>query len=300
MRLLAYVLIASSLVAGALAALTAYTPPLGAAAASDTPLTLNAPAGRDPDAPERPLLTPDAEAPVRLTRDLVAQLVEQRVDRVRVKEFAFGRWDLGWLFGLSALGLLAGGLIIRREDLRHVASLLAAEPSDAETPHYALAAARREVEALLRDVRAAAVGTDPEIARRLDAVQSTHLLAFVEARPELIGRFGIAGYARLMDAFASAERSLHRAWSAAADHAQHEAVASLERGLEHLAETEAPGRRGWRRPSPERPDLNDLAGGTAVLRPCRRAGATRRPPAGAGSALGFPTLRSWPAAPTSR
>ena len=76
------------------------------------------------------------------------------------------------------------------------------------------------------------------ITDRLDGVQQTHLAAFVDARPELIGRYGIAGFARIMDAFAAAERTLNRAWSAAADGVLPAAVEALEIGMAHLEETQ--------------------------------------------------------------
>lgn len=238
MRLFAYVLITVSLTVGAIAAVTAYVPRLSAVQASATPLTLNADVGRLPGNPEAPLVSPDSsDAPVLLTDTLGARLAAAGVRRVRVKEFAWGRWDAGWFFLTALVGLLAGGLIIRREDRQQMAALLEREPEETETPEYALRAAHDAVAALRRDVE----GLDraqqaTEITRRVGDLQLTHLIAFVDARPELVGRFGIGGYARLMDPFAAGERQLNRAWSAAADGALAEALASLERGQEALAE----------------------------------------------------------------
>ena len=73
---------------------------------------------------------------------------------------------------------------------------------------------------------------------RLDGIQATHLAAFVEARPELIGRYGIAGFARIMDSFAAGERTLNRAWSAAADGVLPASLEALQLGMAHLAETQ--------------------------------------------------------------
>jgi hypothetical protein len=47
----------------------------------------------------------------------------------------------------------------------------------------------------------------------------------------------MGGYARLMDVYAAAERAMNRAWSAAADNDETEAVASLERALVLLDES---------------------------------------------------------------
>src|SRR5690606_22380442 len=75
------------------------------------------------------------------------------------------------------------------------------------------------------------------IVERIGALQKTQMPAFIDLRPKLISAFGMAGYARLMDAYAAAERQLNRAWSAAADEHEPEAVASLQRALPLLDET---------------------------------------------------------------
>jgi hypothetical protein len=66
------------------------------------------------------------------------------------------------------------------------------------------------------------------ILTRVGELQKTHMVAFVEARPVLIARLGLGGYAELMDRYAAAERQLNRAWSAAADGVYEEAVQALE------------------------------------------------------------------------
>lgn len=238
MKYLAYALITFGLIAGSLAAVTAYVPSLDTAASSETPLTLNAPAGID-DA-GKPLVAPDAsDASVLLTEPVAATLAEAGVQRVRVKEFAVGRWDLGWLFGLSLLAMLAGGLILRREDRQHMRVLLTRKTDETTTPAYALSAACQEIDGLLDALDELPPETHTDaITSRLDALQDTHLAAFVDARPELIGRYGIAGYARLMDPFAGAERALNRAWSAAADDVLPASLEALAIGKVRLEETQ--------------------------------------------------------------
>lgn len=237
MKYLAYILLTVGLIAGSLAAVTAYVPTLDTASASATPLTLNAPAGRNAD--DTPLVSPDdADESILLTEPLAAELAEAGVQRVRVKEFAFGRWDLGWLFGLAALALLAGGLIIRREEQQEISALLTRKTDETATPAYALSAAGREIDELLGALDELPPETHADaITSRLDALQVTHLAAFVDARAELIGRYGIAGYARLMDAFAGAERALNRAWSAAADGVLPASLEALAIGKARLEET---------------------------------------------------------------
>lgn len=238
MKNLAYALLVFGIVLGSLAAATAYVPSLDRVRTSDAPVTLNADAGRSPDDPEQPLVS-TADESVVLTEPLAATLAEAGVRRVRVKEFAFGRWDYGWLFLLALGALLAGGLILRREEAQKMAVLLNRETDEQETPGYALEAARRDVDQLIGEL----VGLRREeqmdhITRRLDKIQQAHLAAFVDARPELIGRYGIAGFARIMDAFAAAERTLNRAWSAAADGVLPASIEALQIGMAHLAEAQ--------------------------------------------------------------
>jgi hypothetical protein len=52
---------------------------------------------------------------------------------------------------------------------------------------------------------------------------------FLSARETLIWRHGLQVYSRIMDAFATGERALHRAWSASADGYQDEVDACLDR-----------------------------------------------------------------------
>lgn len=236
MRLVAYALLVISTIVASLAAATAYAPTVDAAAASSMPLTLAAPAGRDPAQPEKPAVVPgDAQQPTLLTAAVVTRLRAADVHRVRVKEFSVGRWNEAWLFGLGLVGLVTGGLLIRRETQKEIAARTEEGGPGAAVPEQAIARARTEVEALMRDVTAmpdeAQAG---EILRRLEAIQATHMAQFVDARPELLGRYGVGGFARLMDSFGAAERGLNRAWSAAADRALAESRSSLERAHESL------------------------------------------------------------------
>jgi hypothetical protein len=58
--------------------------------------------------------------------------------------------------------------------------------------------------------------------------------AFADARNALVQRFGLNGFADVMTQFASAERFVNRAWSAAADGYVNEASDSLQRAENHL------------------------------------------------------------------
>ena len=233
MRYAAYLLVVVSLVAGSLAATTAYAPSLEAVRSSAETLTLAAPAGRDPAAPDQPAVAPgDAAEPRRLTPDVVERLAALRVERVRVKEFSIARWNEAWIFGLAMLGLVAGGVMIRRETRVRLIGPTAVTTDGSSSPNDALDLTHRQIETLLRDI-----GEAPErertktIIHRLDAIKEAHLAPFVAARSGLMARHGVAGYARLMGPFAAGERHLNRAWSAAADDVVPESIASLEQAL---------------------------------------------------------------------
>jgi hypothetical protein len=232
MRYAAYLLIVASLVAGSLAATTAYAPQLETVAAGAGPLTLAAPAGRDPAAPDQPAVAPgDAARPVRLTPEVVERLKTLEVERVRVKEFSLARWDQAWIFGLAMVGLVAGGVMIRRETKVRLSGPKTAADGTS-SPHDALDLTHRDIEALLREIPETPERERPDtILRRIDAIQAAHLSPFIAARSALMARYGVAGFARLMDPFAAGERRLNRAWSAAADRVLPEAIASLEQAL---------------------------------------------------------------------
>ncbi len=238
MKLLAAILITAGLVLGTISATTAYVPRLDAIDPADR-LTLAAAAGVRPDDSTAPLIDPAAsDTPIVLTGDVLARLAAADVKRVRVKEFAFGRWDHAFHFLASAIALVAGAFLIRRSARREVAASLANERHPEESPEHALDSAIATVEKLRSDLLGLADDAERTraIVRTLDDLGRTHLDAFVAARPLLIGRLGAGGYARLMDRFAAAERQLNRAWSAAADHVLDESMHCLGEGAERLAE----------------------------------------------------------------
>jgi hypothetical protein len=248
MKLIASLLLWISLGLGAIAGTTAYRPTLDAVAATTTPLTLAAPAGlapRDPDATGalEPLVRPvgaDGE-PTLLDAALVAQLREAGVERVRVKEFAFGRWNEAWLFGLACLGLGGAAALLRLDARRRLAQTDARGAADGNarlTPDQALAETHRRLEALRTSIGARPDETGlKRLVETLNELQATHMTAFVDDRAKLLGSLGMARYARLMGSFATAERQLNRAWSAAADRVPEEAIDSLNAGIRSLDET---------------------------------------------------------------
>lgn len=175
-----------------------------------------------------PTVTPSG-API--TAEELARMRAQTADgtpvanNVKVQEFSLTRWPHAWLFGISALGLFAGAMLVRTST-KHALAAKATSPgstpvgADAPvSPEAALAHTREVCERLLRELH-----TMPSDDARLDAIverlgelQKNELANFVDARPQLVARLGLGGYSELMDRFAGAERQVNRAWSAAAD-----------------------------------------------------------------------------------
>ncbi|MGI9471317.1 MAG: hypothetical protein ACR2NZ_07300 [Rubripirellula sp.] len=76
---------------------------------------------------------------------------------------------------------------------------------------------------------------DPaRILRAIDDQCAEPLSDFADARQSLVKRYGMNTYAEVMTEFASAERFLNRAWSAAADGYVDEVRSSIERSNGHL------------------------------------------------------------------
>jgi hypothetical protein len=252
-KIASFVLVAGGLCAGAVAASTAYLPkldaiprPAGESAAGA--LTSAAPAGRT--AADEPLVA----AGTVLTGEVLDELAaatDPPVLRVKVKEFAFGRWDLSWLFGLSVLAIGGGAALIRMDARRHVASMQPGAEGAGEapkrTPRETLEVAHARLSALAAGGRSGARGSAADrrhhVIEELDAVRAECFEPFVQLRPSIVAAVGMGGFARVMDSFAASERAFNRAWSAAADGYPAESEECLHLGVERLAEAieRAPG-----------------------------------------------------------
>lgn len=242
-----FLLIAIGLVLGVASVPTAYLPSLTLPDEQLIGLTLAAPAGevRTAGMPDHvvgePIVRPLTDGqPTKVTAELLQTLRDAGVERIKVKEFAIGRWS-GLLPFVLACGLLLGGAFLVRTDMkRRLAAAEAAAGADtASSPEAALAAITDAIEGLRRDLPHMTTEHDRQhaIIERLGEVQSTHVPAFVDARPLLISRLGLSGFAELMDRFAAMERQVNRAWSAAADGVEDEALDCLERASALAAET---------------------------------------------------------------
>lgn len=235
-QILGSLLIWASLGVGTLAAVTAYRPLLKTVADSPAVLTLGMPVGRQP-ADEEGESNPLFEPPMAITPDMIETLSAANVKRVGVKEFSFPRWNERYWFLASLAGLIVGAVLVRRGTS---ASDIAAEQSEhTEDPIDALAQAAVEIDKLATEV--ASPDFEPtkrlqKINEVLEQVRRTHLDTFTSGGPRLTRQLGLSGFARLMDAYASAERKLNRAWSAAVDNNEAESLDCLRDGQDKLRE----------------------------------------------------------------
>jgi len=256
MRALGNLLLTFALTVGALASASAYLAPLSLPAAKLVGLTLNAPAGFKIDPDTGVILHDEAGKPLpladkgdALTEDLVAQLKAQaenaslvehgrRVNRVLVQEFSLSRWPGKWFFLLAFAALIGGGLLVRKSASARIAAA-AEKRKDGGSPTEVIDSARMVVTDLLPALLAM---PDDElrcetIVDRIGQLQRNEMELFAEMREDLIGAVGLGGFARIMDAFASAERQINRAWSTAADGVCDESMASLDRAKRAFDET---------------------------------------------------------------
>lgn len=220
---------------GVLAAATAYLVPLSAPDEQLLGLTLAAPAGRieQPDAAPLPIVRKDQQ----ISGELLAELRGAGVRNVRVKQFGIGRWRGKWFFLLSLVGLAVGGSLVRFSGMSGRARQ--GEKTSADSPEHLLQEIQSTVEHLrstVADMSQPVTGME-QLRQEIAQLQKTHMAAFVDARAVLVARLGLAGYARLMDSYAAAERQINRAWSAAADNAHEEAVACLDEASALLPKT---------------------------------------------------------------
>lgn len=236
MKLVGYLLMTAALVLGTISAMTSYVPKLSPALEG---LELNADAGvQEIDGERVPLVAAvdDNGDPVTLTAEIIAELEAAGVERVAVKSFEFGRWTHWPYFLLAVVMMVGGATAVRRSAKRHVEESTSAEggmPPAAivEAIEEDLASLHRELEDIF-DEHARLV----TIVDRVGDIQGNRVLPFFELRSTLIGTYGLAGFAGVMDRFSALERSLNRAWSAAADGHLEESTACLSRATELVGE----------------------------------------------------------------
>lgn len=266
MRLLGWLLIAVCLTSGSIAASTAYMPRVSLAderfeigVVDDKPvhLELKSVAGAQfsgdnskarlqrlgaipPDPSFVPGTALDGYALDSLRGDGAAVTVGtsvRRSNRVAVSEFSLARWDTWWLFLLSVIGLTGGAMLLRKSAAADLARR--ATTADGEAPALSpieLLQRAAEKTAALSAAIPSAHDRCAAVLNGVSAIQREDLDPFVEGRLRIAGERGLSAYASIMDAFAGAERSYNRAWSAAADGHEPEAVACVDEAAARLAQ----------------------------------------------------------------
>lgn len=240
MRLIGNLLVWICLAIGLIAATSFYAWPVGADASVDARFEL----GRGDDgAPRyvevlRDVKSRDGQVVVRADSALdpatLAIVREAGAKRVMIKHPSgaagaiVGNWSGKWIFLLAVGGLVAGAFFIRssvRKSVEQTGGVhFTARPEDL------VLRLRDEVSVL----RARLPGLLDDMARlraiieQLGEVQAVLVPTFVETRPLLVAQRGVGGFARVMDLFATAERKINRAWSAAADGVLHESLTALD------------------------------------------------------------------------
>ncbi|MEM8835125.1 MAG: hypothetical protein AAGD00_04820 [Planctomycetota bacterium] len=187
---------------------------------------------------ERTAVSPIAVKGDTLNAEMIALLRAHDVRFIKSASFDpavwFRTWP-SWVFLLSVATLFVSAMMVRAASKGAGQTSPRAAGQDVadapETPVAIADAIRETVGATVRDVRTK--GSERErldlIIDNLGEVQRTLVPAFASARPQIIQSMGMGGYAQVMDAFADCERQINRAWSAAADGVEFEAVESLER-----------------------------------------------------------------------
>lgn len=231
MKPLVNLLVIGSLVVAVLGAVTAYMPRLSLPDDQLVGLTLGSDAGKDQAG--KPLVP----AKSKLTAEHLAQLRDSGAKRIHVREFSLARWSGLWLFLAGTAGLIAGSVAARRSRAPQAAASQGRTASVDD--------ARRslsEIRAVIADIRATlqtmdAAGASAIVLERIGAAQRDLVPAFLNQRPAIAAALGQARTAQVMERFAMGERSMNRAWSAAADGFTDELDETLSTADEQLAQS---------------------------------------------------------------
>lgn len=249
MKLIANVILTAAVIAGSLAATTAYLAPLSLPDEDLIGLTLNSDAGliqsadseAEPIAKSDDVVTAEMLAQLR-NNEYIAKGTTRTISYITVKEFSFARWQGKWVFIASLVGLIVGAMMIRTASKREIAAAATdSAPGSANSPQATFQSIRDTVSALRKDLPSMADDHErlAAILHRIEELQKTHISAFIDARPILISQLRLGGYAEMMDRFAAAERQINRSWSTAADGFLPDSVGSLDLASSLLEEAAA-------------------------------------------------------------
>ena len=242
LRLIGILLVWGGVVVGSAAVLTIYQPKLTVSNQSleghtlDRKTTIYVTTEESPDVPQQVIY----ERNTKVTPEMLDQLRAAGHERIVVGEFAWRAWGEWWIFVLGTAMMIGGAVCMRLSARREIAAMTSIGDDHEASPISTIAAIRAILERL-----ASELPTLPDdemrcetVVTRLDQVQQSLVPSFANARNALIGKYGLAGYAGIMDRFASLERQINRAWSSAADRIYFESESCIALALEILPEVE--------------------------------------------------------------
>ncbi|HMO13490.1 MAG TPA: hypothetical protein PKD64_02255 [Pirellulaceae bacterium] len=153
-------------------------------------------------------------------------ILEMRVARLQNK------WPtISWLwYGLSALVAIVG-IVLLRSSLRSALRETGRVQDELGTLKKALDHLLSNVSALNKQVSKM---IPEEVVEYIDVQCVPHYSDFADSRNAMMQKFGMQAFADIMTEFASSERYLNRAWSAAADGYVDEVSSSVQRANEFL------------------------------------------------------------------
>lgn len=172
-----------------------------------------------------------------VTEKVIDQLKRGGVDHVRVNDFRFEQWQWKWWFLVGCAGMLVAAMLARKTAPKGGASEEAGYTYESSSEHM------REMLAMLETAwNEAQLAPDSEqrclvVVRHLDLVKAGPQFEVNEGLGAFKTRAGYAHYAKIVDSFAYGERQVHRAWAAAVDGVEDEAMLSLSRAIDTMRET---------------------------------------------------------------
>lgn len=131
----------------------------------------------------------------------------------------------------AGLLLLAAGAALLRLSKGGGGAEAVARDDEAAAALRSISTVPREAAELARDASKLEL---PQVIERINRINAAHLQPVGDATPTLLDNLGSRIYAELMGSYASGERLITRAWSAAADDHRPECLTSLERAAEEF------------------------------------------------------------------
>jgi hypothetical protein len=143
-------------------------------------------------------------------------------------------WNLiPWTWYLASIGVCVAGIVFLRVGK-------ASEGQKSEKTGANLAEIKTSLDRLIENTIHLSKETDQlapsQIARKIDETLADDLRIFADGRDSITSEFGLNVFADVMTQFAAGERSINRAWSAAADGYVDESATCVDRAIEMFRE----------------------------------------------------------------